>query len=193
MKFLFSVLISLFFVTSSYAATGLETGKGDPGSYLYNPFGESELTAVLSITNMKLENNGVSVGAETSFGLGMDVAMGSGKFKFMTGLHYVKFKSESTTADIENSYLMIPVGVKLYPMVADSALYLKGGINPMILVDGEDNSESLGFLANVGLGYKFTGSHDISLEVTYNLALTEVDETSQLDYSGVIFGLGIGF
>ena len=119
---------------------------------------------------------GIKLGATGEFGQGM---------VYMLGLNYLNLKSEledsasNTTQDFSLNYLSLVLGGKFYFAGSNSGLYVRGNLNPSMLISDDlpDGSKIKDFdvLAQLGIGYNIPGATNFTIDIDYSIGLMDIN------------------
>jgi len=190
MKFLALILTTLISL-NSFADTGMEKNSTPKKEkYLYTPMNHMQTSVNLGLTYFKLDGEGdVDASAKPGLKLGVHAEFGQG-LVYMLGINYLMLKSEveSTTpggADLEVQldYLSLNLGAKFYPAASNVGFYMRGNLDPSILINssvdnGDGDFKDFDILAGLGLGFTLDGATNFNIDVGYSIGLLDISDTS---------------
>lgn len=199
---LIALFLTLLLSFNVFADTGMEKNSTPKKEkYLYSPVNHMQTSVNLGVTYFNLGGD-VDNDAKPGVKLGVHAELGQG-LTYMVGINYLMLKSESDTTpniEVQLDYLSLALGAKYYIAGANNGFYMRGNLNPSILINSSvenasDDFEDFDILAGIGLGMTFAGSTNFNIDVGYNMGLMDIskDDSVSAKNQGVALTLGILF
>ncbi len=204
---LVAILLTIFLSLNTFADTGMEkntTPKKE--KYLYNPINHMQTSVNLGVTYFNLGGD-LDTDAKPGLKLGVHAEFGQG-LTYMIGINYLMLKSDfeaqgvgTVGAEFQQDYLSLALGAKYYVAGSNTGFYMRGNLDPSILVNSSIKNSSLAdfedfdILAGIGLGMTFGGSTNFNIDAGYSMGLMDISGNDGISAKnqGVALTLGLLF
>ncbi len=185
------LLLSTFmFALSVQADTGMEeNSKPEKVNYLYKPLNHLRTQAFVGPNYFDISGD-LDFDANPGFNIGVQAEAGQ-HFAFLVGVKYMKLRSEGgipgTTIEITSDldYLSLLLGAKYYFAGSNSGFYVRGNLDPSLLISSSDNSgddfKDFNLFASIGGGFVFPGAAQFVIDLSYNQGLLDISKSNQDD------------
>ena len=195
------IILFTFIVMSlnSFAETGMEKNSTPKEEkYLYSPLNHLQTTISVGPTYFRL---GGDLDSDFKPGAKLGVVAEAGQgFAYLIGLNYLMIRAEYTYQFIEVedtlNYLSLVLGFKYYVAGSNTWFYLRGNLDPSILVNSDNNSfKDFDLLTQFGLGVMIPGSTSFNIDLGFTMGLLDISEVNNVSTNneGLTLSFGLTF